>query len=354
MNDNDSRRPPEISELTRLLPAPGGRDLPEGRRQLLKDHLMSELRRPEAAIRPPAPGRRRKRPHRLAAVAAAGVLAIAVAVGADALGAHAKPAARPSGQARNGTPATATQLLDKIANVAARQASPAVSDGEFMYIRSEVAYTDYTITNGHETSTMQKLHERQIWLPVANICATGLLIEDGSRIPISPFPVSNGKVDRSPQSRPRPDFTCPSEGNLGDPTYRLLQSLPTKPAALLKVLDAAKKVTNDDAVGTIGGLIQETIIPPPVAAALYRVAARLPGATLIPNATNADGQHGIGIAWTSTNGKNEYRDEWIFNKTTLQYIGERDYNVNTGAVTGESAILQRAFVDKAGQLPPNG
>jgi len=63
------------------------------------------------------------------------------------------------------------------------------------------------------------------------------------------------------------------------------------------------------------------------------------------------GQHGIGIAWTSTAAKQEYRTEWIFDKTTLQYIGELDYNVKTGAVTGESAILQRAFTDKVGQLP---
>jgi hypothetical protein len=42
---------------------------------------------------------------------------------------------------------------------------------------------------------------------------------------------------------------------------------------------------------------------------------------------------------------------WIFGKASLQYIGERDYNVRTGVVNGESAILQRAFVGKAGQLP---
>jgi hypothetical protein len=87
-----------------------------------------------------------------------------------------------------------------------------------------------------------------------------------------------------------------------------------------------------------------------VASALYRVAAHLPGATLVPDATNAVGQHGVGIAWTSTSAGHEYRTEWIFSKTTLQYIGERD-NVSTGAVDGESAIQQRAFVGQPGQLP---
>jgi hypothetical protein len=88
-----------------------------------------------------------------------------------------------------------------------------------------------------------------------------------------------------------------------------------------------------------------------VAAALYRVAAHLPGAIVVPDATNAVGQLGVGIAWASTNTAHKYQTEWIFNKTTLQYIGERDYNAKTGVVNGESAILQRAFVNKPGELP---
>ena len=36
-------------------------------------------------------------------------------------------------------------------------------------------------------------------------------------------------------------------------------------------------------------------MPPALAAALYRLAATLPGATLVPHATNATGRAGIGI-----------------------------------------------------------
>jgi hypothetical protein len=359
MNHNSSRYEREITGLARQLPVPAGRDLPAGRQQILKEHLMTEIRRTDTTRRPPASDHRRKRA-RILAVAGAGVtvaaLTAAVVISANALSSDARRAAPASG----GTPASAAKLLAKIANVAARQPSPVVRDSEFMYIRSAVAYTEDTIVNGRETSTMEKLHERQIWLPVANMCVTGLLIEDGSRIPLSPFPVVNGKVDRSVAGRaphsnlPRPNFTCPSEGHLGDATYRLLQSLPTSPTALLNYLKSGKKWTNDDPATEIGDLIREAIIPPAVAAALYRVAALLPGATLVPDATNATGKHGIGIAWTSTGAQHEYRNEWIFDKTTLQYIGERDYNVKTGVVNGESAILQRAFVDKAGQLPRSG
>jgi hypothetical protein len=361
MNHNGSRPEGEITGLARLVQMPAGRDLPAGRQQILKEHLMTEIRRADATGRPLASAARRKPARSLAAVAGAGVLAVALTAAAvvvgNALSSPARPAAPPGGPALGGTPATAAGLLAKIAKVAAGQPDPTVRDSEFMYIRSAVAYTKDTIVDGRETSTMEKLHERQIWLPVANMCVTGLLIESGSRSPLSPFPIVNGKVDRSvagrgPQSNlPQPDFSCPSEGLLGDATYRLLQSLPTSPTALLNYLKRGKKWTNDDPATEIGDLIREAIVPPAVAAALYRVAALLPGATLVPDTTNATGEHGIGIVWTSTDAQHEYRTEWIFGKTTLQYIGERDYNVKTGVVNGESAILKRAFVDKAGQLP---
>jgi len=336
MNDED--------ELARLLPVPDGRDLPANRKQILEEHLMTELRQLEQP-------RTRRRPVLIIAGAGlvAGAVAVAAVVGMNAGSARPGPTTPPAKAAVAGTPRTPAALLAKIADAAAKQPAPVVRDSQFMYIRSDVAYEVDTISNGHETSTMAKLHERQIWLPVANLCVTGLLIEDGSRTLLSPFPVVNGKVDRTPPSAgaPQPNFTCPSEGHLGDATYRLLQSLPTDPAALLSYLKAGKKWTNDDPATEIGDLIREAIIPPDVAAALYRVAALLPGATLVPDAVNVAGQHGIAIAWTS----HQYRTEWIFDKKTLQYIGERDYNVKTGVVNGESAILQRAFVDKAGQLP---
>jgi hypothetical protein len=220
------------------------------------------------------------------------------------------------------------------------------------YIRSMVAYEVDSISNGHETTSMEKLHERQIWLPVANICTTGLLIENGERTPISPFPVtSDGKVDRHPKGNLQFNFTCPSEGHLGDTTYRLLQSVPTQPDALLAYLKAGKKWTNDDPPTEIGDLIRETIMPPALAAAVYRLAATLPGATLVPHATNAAGRAGIGIMWTSKTARQVYRNEWIFDQTTLQFIGEKTFDPKTGKLTGESAILQQAFTATAGQLP---
>ncbi len=101
----------------------------------------------------------------------------------------------------------------------------------------------------------------------------------------------------------------------------------------------------------IGDMIREAIVPPALAAALYRLAATLPGATLVPNATSATGRPGIGIMWTGKPAKQVYRNEWIFGKTTLQFIGEKTYDPGTGKLTGESTVVQRAFVARAGQVP---
>jgi len=341
-----------LDDMARRLPAE--RDLPAARKQILKEHLMTELRQADPTGPRTRRPRRRRRPgeHRRTVLVAGAVLtAAAVAIAtATAVGTHASPPAPKAGQPA--APATAARLLVKIAAAAARQPAPVVRDSDFTYIRSEVAYEVDSISNGHETSSMEKLHERQIWLPVANVCATGLLIEQGEHTPISPFPVANGKVDRDPpKGTPVPNFTCPSEGHLGDTTYRLLQSIPTQPDALLAYLKAGKKWTNDDPPTEIGDMIRETIMPPALAAALYRLAATLPGATLVPHATNAVGRAGIGIMWTSKTAKQVYQNEWIFDRTTLQFIGERIFNPKTGQVTGESAILQQAFTAKAGQLP---
>jgi hypothetical protein len=339
-----------LDDMARRLPAE--RDLPAARKQILKEHLMTELRQAD-----PGRGRTRAKPRpklrRTGTVLVAGAVLTAAAVAiatATAVGTHTSPPAPKAAQPA--APATAAQLLARIATAAARQPAPVVRDSDFTYIRSMVAYEVDSISNGHETTSMAKLHERQIWLPVANVCATGLLIEQGERTPISPFPVVNGKVDRHPpKGTPMPNFSCPSEGHLGDTTYRLLQSIPTQPDALLAYLTAGKKWTNDDPPTEIGDMIRETIMPPALAAALYRLAATLPGATLVPHATNVAGRAGIGIMWTSKTARQVYKNEWIFDKTTLRFIGEKTYDPGTGRLTGESAIIKQAFTAKAGQLP---
>lgn len=329
----DDQMTDQITDLARLLPAGPAPDLPADRLQILKEHLMVEYRQ-AAGNRRPTPQRRRARRPLLAALGAGAVLAAVATALALIL---------PVGQPAPASPA-AVELLAKVANVAARQPSPAVGNSEFMYIRSEVAYAVYN--NGSQTPTMEPLHERQIWLPVANVCDWGLVIEEGQRTTLAP----------SPGGSPSFAVKC-GPGNLDNATYRLLQSLPTDPRTLLSQIYAFDQANGEgqalgsdgEAFVTIGDLIRETIVPPSTAAALYRAAALIPGVTLIGRVTTVEGQPGIAIAWTSR----QDRYEWIFDPATLQYVGERDYDMSTGkpVVTGNAAVLQRAFVSKAGQLP---
>jgi hypothetical protein len=234
----------------------------------------------------------------------------------------------------SGASPAAMQLLAKIAATAARQPSPPVRDSQFWYINSWVAYQ---VCNGGsgDNCVLEKPHERQIWQSVSNQCVTGLLREDGQNTPL----VFSSNY-----------LHCPYRGGMNDPTYRFLQSLPTDPHVLLSLIEAemqGQQPRPQEAFTTIGDLLREAIAPPQVSAALYRAAALIPGVTIVPDATDAIGRHGVAVAMAYQG----VRTEWIFSKQALQYLGERDINIANGATTGEDAVLQRAFVDHAGQTP---
>ena len=327
MNADDPRRG-DVAELAWLLPAPAERELPAGRQHTLKEHLISELRLAAS----PAVGRpatRRRMP--VIALAAAGAAALAAVIVLAFL-----PATTP------GASPAAVRLLAKIATAATRQPAPQVRNSQFWYIKSWVAYQGCKQVLGNNgvlgkpyDCVMEKPHERQIWQSVSNLCVTGLLREHGQNIPLS--------YDGNRQH-------CPDRGGMNDPTYRFLQSLPTDPHALLSLIErrmSGQQPPPEEAFITIGDLLREAIAPPRVSAALYRAAALIPGVTVVADATDAIGRHGVAVAMTIEGARNE----WIFSKQTLRYLGEHDINIAHGSTIGEAAVLQRAFVNRAGQIP---
>jgi hypothetical protein len=315
----DDPRDADRAEMALLLPAPAERDLPAGRQHTLKEHLMSELR---VAASPPtaSPATRRRKP--AIVLVAAGAAALAAAIALTLL----------PGNTQGSSPAAA-RLLAKIATAAARQPSPAVRNGQFWYIKSWVSYQ--VCNGGTSACKLEKPHERQIWQSVSNQCVTGLLREYGQDTPLK---FSSNYLH------------CPYRGGMNDPTYRFLQSLPTDPHALLGRIEQQMQGQLPqpvEAFTTIGDLLREAIAPPRVSAALYRAAALIPGVTMVADATDAIGRHGVAVAMTYQGN----RTEWIFSKHTLIYLGESDVKVATGASTGKAAVLQRAFVNHAGQIP---
>jgi len=273
-------------------------------------------------------------------------LAAAVAVAAT-LGGLMLRAGPP--HANTGGPVTAAQLLAKIAVVAASQPEQHVTDNQFEYIASQVSFS-----SGDDQKpfppTDDQTHLRQVWIPVADLCGPGLLIENGKKTSLSDSGFLIRTKTRTGWHVIKPH--CPNRGGLNDPTYRLLQSLPTDPHALLNLIYHSRsggQSADAEAFTTIGDLLRESIAPPEVSAALYRAAALIPGVTVVPDATDAIGRPGVAVSFSDGTGN---REEWIFDKTTFGLLGERDFQY--GTLVGKTAIITRAFTDHPGEVPPGG
>jgi hypothetical protein len=246
----------------------------------------------------------------------------------------------------------AIQLLSRVADVAARQPAPHVRDSQYMYVETTAAVPSSSpapLTNKPRPFPRHihlKMITSQVWVPVDNLCRTGL--EHGI--------TAEGQTSSSTFSAQQPGVKCPNIGGLNDPTYRLLQTLPTSPHALLAMIYRVERGhgpgSAQEAFVTIGDLLRNTIAPPKVTAALYRAAALIPGVILVSDATDAIGRHGVAVARIGPGVDGGVREELIFSKATLQLIGERTVIARTGVTTTATAIIARAFVDHRGQVPP--
>jgi hypothetical protein len=284
----------------------------------------------------------------LAGAAAASVsLAVAATViGVTYQGGHPLP---PASKA-------AMQLLAKVADAAARQPIPRVRDSQYMYVETKEAswlspgQVPPPLTNGSfpRHPRLKEPITSQTWVPVADVCRTGL---ERTTAP-------NGQASGAPFSAQGSGVKCPSIGSLNDATYRLLQTLPTDPQALLNLIYRVERGhgpgPTQEAFVTIGDLLNGKIPPPKVAAALYRAAALIPGVTLVPDATDAIGRHGVAVAQHVSGIPGGIVSELIFSKTTLRLIGSRTIEARTGASTSATAIISQAFVNHLGQVPRAG
>jgi hypothetical protein len=342
VKDDDMRRGGEIAELARLLPVPGERDLPAGREQILKEHLMSEIRTTDT-VTGAARRKHRQRGRRRVLVAATGAgvaAAVAVTIGLTVPGSQPAP-----GQ----VPTTAAALLAKVADAAARQATPVVRDDQYHYVKT--LDTDGYGKNRSRTES---------WAPVADVCKTGV-----SRT--TSLATGQTHVDRFDGRDP--DQKCPYIGSLNDSSYRLLQSLPTNPRTLLNLIYTVEKGhgpgPDAEAFVTIGDLLRATP-PPRVSAALFRAAALIPtGVTVVPHVRDAAGRPGVAVAFdiaasrtpatefgTNPPRRGQNVEEWIFNPVTYRLMGETE--LVYGKVYSASALLDEGFVDHVGQVPHGG
>ncbi|WDG30657.1 CU044_5270 family protein [Streptomyces sp. CA-278952] len=379
--------PLDHAELARLLPAPGDPELSSDRLSGLEEHLMTEIRNrtPDPAPDPapaPVPGtapdtstgappaglhegahasRPVRRPGRrpvlvgvaaALALAAAGVAGLAGSPGgssgsespgrAVAPPAGAVPA--PVVQVVRGSTAGLAGAVADISGAAARAELPEPGPGQFLYVRSEVSWlVSWEGADGKNKSYVDKIHPREVWMSPDG--RKGWLIE--------PYKEA---VDRGGITLDDPEG---GERTLNSPSYDYLRTLPTDPEILLKkIYDETRGMGNgpdQQAFSTIGDLLREQVAPPKLAAGLYRAAARIPGVVLVDDSVDAAGRHGIAIARTDEGDGS--RTEWIFDRETYTYLGERTVQtrdaegIKAGTVKGHTAVTDRAVVDAVKQRP---
>lgn len=323
-----------LDELARLAPPPYAPALSAQRHARLRQQLVRDIsdtgfrRRPRRAV--------------LAAVAAAATAAVVVIAGTDVIVVRSvRNDSRHTATLRSvpatvtfrpGTTVGLTAFTRHITRAATRLPALTVRPDQYVYVRSLVAFTRPDITRViGGAATLDPLHEREVWLSQRPTTTPGLIRENGT------------------------DETL--YGADGDPTYASLSSLPLGAAALRHEIytETAGRAPdkNGAAFDQIDQLIDENIVPPKVSAALFGVAASIPGVQLVPDAVDAAGRPGTALARTD----HGERTELIFAAKTYAYLGERSYLVRrtpmgpAGMLTGSTAVLDRGVVNSIGELP---
>lgn len=344
------------------------RDLPPGRHQFHKERMMALIHQTQQAERTAAadgpaaaPRARRLRLPRPAIVlpALAAVVAAAVVAGvANSGGGGVRDGGVATGPALTTTVGAASatgvpQLLDQISLAAAEAGHPAVGPGQYIYVESKTADSFVRTDGGRSTLAAHELHTRQVWMSPDG--TKGWLID----------PAVNDSPEGETLSLPDERGDTP-EAYLNAPSYDYLAKLTTDPDALLakiyKETAGHGNTPDQEAFTTIGDLLGESYPPAALYSALFKAAAKIPGVVVVDDAVDAAGRHGVAVArLDETSG---VREEWIFDRKTHVFLGERTVQVKgtggegglirPGTVVSTSAVMNRAVVDAVRQTPTGG
>lgn len=319
--------------MSLILNEPPGRQL--GSSEPPRDRRPSPRRSP--AWHPSARG--------LVATAAAVALVAGLGVtAADRLSAHPAPPA---------SAATATAVLDRIAQAAAAGPAIKVGPNQYFYVKAQVASTSTFAKSGRvEGWIAQSQSQKTLWRDNGhNETLQAGMASSGFGGPII------GLTMADPPS-------MESRDKLLYPSYTYLESLPTNPRQLLNLIgrqaSTSSKVSYVETFLLIGQLLSTAVLPPQTAAALYRAAALIPAVTVVPDVTDALGRPGIGIAFSYVGDfKDSFRlrEEWIFSTSTYQFLGARTSITSLSATnrevtgTSASAVLARGIANSPGGTP---
>jgi hypothetical protein len=244
--------------------------------------------------------------------------------------------------------AAAARVLRHAAGVARVQPAPVTLErGQFWYSKSVNAYQ--VISGGTHPWVALDPKVREIWQG-----PTGGLLRETSAPPRF-----LSELDREHWiAAGRPRISAASSTQKLPPPPAL--DLPTDPVALYaKLHDEAvgnSNGTETEMLTEVGDALRETDESPALRAALYEVAARIPGIELLGPTTDRLGRAGVAVAYSSSSAHE--RHELIFDPRTSALLGEQyeslDGNVfgyPAGTVTGYATYVSTGVVDALGARP---
>jgi hypothetical protein len=267
-----------------------------------------------------------------------------------------------------GQPASAAAaMLQRAARVASASGGPReLGPGEYWYVHSRETVSSAVFpakkgNRGHVLVIVDALtsYDRQDWIGVDK---RGYYT---TRIVRIQFLSAAAQKRWERDGRPAPlsvqgSSSLPADAF--DRPYKQLLALPTNVDALYKVVqgDAGKGSAvwqRHEMFTVIGDLLRMDPIPARVRAALYRVAARIPGIQALGLTHDGLGRPALAIALNDT--LYGQRDELLFDPRTASLLGETSvvvkpgpkYHVKPGTVRTGSTYITSGIVQRIGQHP---
>lgn len=279
----------------------------------------------------------------------------------------------PTPGTHQGASAAAAEVLHATARVAEKQPQPVTPADGYRYTKSEDAYRVYydacsfpggpmecpaAAPDDWEFSVLVP-HTREIW--IAPDGSGRLLVTTGEPRFLGPRDEATWKAAGSPELD-RPGTSDESFGP-GGLSYTDFSEYSTDADELYDQIrnkaEGYGPSTDAEMLVLVGDLLRETMAPPDLRAALFRVAARIPGVELVGNVTDPAGRKGTAVARTSDDAGFLERNELVFDSETSELLAERQVllesvgwiDAKPGTVIGYAVYLSSGGVDTTSDRP---